>query len=64
MQIVIEIPGTQLAAINKKIALEKLAKNFNAENLMKMAELSEIPNPDEQIKALFNNAFFKMAIKR
>jgi hypothetical protein len=64
MQVLIEIPGTPIQSTTKKMALEKIAKNFNTANLAKIAELSEIPNADTQIEALFANPFFKMAIKR
>jgi hypothetical protein len=64
MNVTIEIPGSAIQAAAKKVALEKLAKNFNTDNLNKMAELSEIPEADKQINSLFTNPLFKMAIKR
>lgn len=48
--------------LSKKISLEKIEKNFDAENLRKIAELSEKPNANERILKLFNNPLFKAAL--
>ena len=63
MQVTINTNETNsMAAINLKIALQKIVTNFNKENILKIAELSEIKNPNEKIKNLFNNPLFKMAL--
>ncbi len=64
MTVTIELNTTNpLEAASTKIALEKIAKNFDASNINKVAELSSIPNANKKIQDLFNNPLFKMAIK-
>jgi len=51
-----------LEAISIKMAVEKIAKNFNSKNLEKIAELSAIAEANSKIEKLFNNPLFKMAL--
>jgi len=64
MDVTISIPDAgPLETASAKVALEKIAKNFNKSNLAKIAELSEIPDANNKLQSLFNNPLFKMAIK-
>jgi len=63
MQVTIEINGNNpLEAAGTKMAIEKIAKNFDSKNLKKIAELSEIKDANSKIEKLFNNPLFKMAL--
>ncbi len=63
MTIQVEVNSNNpLDAISVKMAVEKIAKNFNAKNLEKIAELSAISEANSKIENLFNNPFFKMAL--
>lgn len=63
MTIQVEVNSNNpLDAISVKMAVEKIAKNFNAKNLEKIAELSAIADANIKIGNLFNNPFFKMAL--
>lgn len=42
-----------------KIALQEIAKNFNKDNIIYIAELSKKPNVNEKFKSLKNNPFIK-----
>ncbi len=46
-----------------KNALQNIAENFNKENVMEIARLSKLEQPNEKITSLFNNPLFKMAIR-
>ena len=63
MQVTFEIPTTNpLEIASIKVALEKIAKNFDKKNICKIAELSEIPSANSKIEKLFGNPLFKMAL--
>lgn len=63
MQATIEINTTNpLEMATIKVALEKIAKNFDKKNISKIDELSEIPQANSKIEKLFNNPLFKMAL--
>lgn len=63
MKVEIDIPGTDTEVILKKIALQKIAQNFDKDNLTKIAEVSQTTNANKKLPNLFNNPFFKMALK-
>lgn len=44
-----------LEATTRKIALEKIAKNFDTENIKFLAELAEKPNSNEKFNKLKSN---------
>lgn len=56
--------NSPMEAMVIKNSLQTLATNFNKDNLSKMADLSKMDNPNEKIKNLFDNPFFKMATKK
>lgn len=63
MQVTIDTNANNtIEAVNVKMTLEKIAKNFDKENLAEIAKLSQIPNANEKIRKLFNNPLFKMAL--
>ena len=64
MQVTIDVPNVStLDSISVKIAVEKIARNFNKENLLEIAKLSDLPDANNKLKKLFNNPLFKMALK-
>jgi hypothetical protein len=63
MQVTINIDTVNpMEGVNIKMSLQKLADNFNKENLLKIAELSEKVDANTKIKNLFNHPLFKMAL--
>ncbi len=63
MTIQLEVNSSNpLDAVSLKMAIEKIAKNFNKKNLEKIAELSAVADANTKIEKLFNNPFFKMAL--
>jgi len=60
MDVSISIPANGPSEmVIKKIALEKLAKNFSVENLQYIAELSEKPNANGKFDSLKKNPLVK-----
>lgn len=53
---------TEAEAFAIKIALEQIAKNFNKENILYIADLSKKPNVNDKFKSLKNNPFIKQML--
>ena len=58
-QVSISVNATDAEAFAIKVGLELIAKNFNKENILYIAELSKKPNVNEKFKSLRNNPFIK-----
>lgn len=64
MTITIDLPElSPLDSIGVKIAVEKIAKNFDKDNLSEIAELSTAKDVNSKFKKLLNNQIIKAMLK-